>query len=135
MLLHKILFERRKLIRTFFVPIYYGHCCHRIIAHHFEYVYDIRVVWASEIYLQTTVARGHRKLGLAFFEYCFQVPANRWGFEHNVSPAQLKILTEAIALTVFIIFARYYFGETLKWNYVVSFALIFGAVFFAFAFR
>ncbi len=73
--------------------------------------------------------------GLAFFEYCFQVPANRWGFEHHLSPAQLKILTEAIALSIFIVFARYYFGEALKWNYVVSFALIFGAVFFAFAFR
>ncbi len=73
--------------------------------------------------------------GLAFFEYCFQVPANRWGFEHAIGPAKLKILAEAIALTVFIVFARYYFGETLKWNYVVSFGLMFAAVFFAFAFQ
>jgi uncharacterized protein len=73
--------------------------------------------------------------GIALFEYCFQVPANRWGFEHGIDPMKLKILTEAIAITVFIIFARYYFGETFKWNYAVSFALIFGAVFFAFAFK
>lgn len=73
--------------------------------------------------------------GLAFFEYCFQVPANRWGFEHNIDPAKLKILAEAIALVIFIVFARYYFGTPLKWNYIVSFALIFGAVFFAFAFK
>ena len=73
--------------------------------------------------------------GLAFFEYCFQVPANRWGYEHNIDPAKLKILAEAIALVVFIVFARFYFGTPLKWNYAVSFALIFGAVFFAFAFK
>ncbi len=73
--------------------------------------------------------------GIAFFEYCFQVPANRLGFEHHIDPAQLKILTEAIALTVFIVFARFYFGEALKWNYVVSFSLIFTAVIFAFAFK
>ncbi len=73
--------------------------------------------------------------GIAFFEYCFQVPANRWGFEHHLDPARLKILAEGIALTVFIVFARLYFGETFKWNYAVSFALIFGAVFFAFAFK
>jgi uncharacterized protein len=73
--------------------------------------------------------------GIAFFEYCFQVPANRWGFTHNLDPAKLKILAEAIALMVFIVFAKFYFGETLKWNYIVSFALIFCAVFFAFAFK
>jgi uncharacterized protein len=63
------------------------------------------------------------------------VPANRWGYEHGLDPAKLKILAEAIALLVFIIFARFYFGDTLKWNYIVSFTLIFGAVFFAFAFK
>ena len=73
--------------------------------------------------------------GIAFFEYCFQVPANRWGFEHQLDPAQLKIIAEAIALTVFIVFAHYYLGETLKWNYIVSFSLIFAAVVFAFAFK
>jgi len=73
--------------------------------------------------------------GIAFFEYCFQVPANRLGFTNHIDPAQLKILAEAIAIAVFIVFARFYFGETLKWNYIVSFAFIFGAVIFAFAFK
>jgi uncharacterized protein (DUF486 family) len=73
--------------------------------------------------------------GIAFFEYCFQVPANRWGFQHNIDPAQLKILTEAIALVIFFLFARFYLGEALKWNYIVSFALVFAAVVFAFAFK
>jgi uncharacterized protein (DUF486 family) len=72
---------------------------------------------------------------IAFFEYCFQVPANRWGFQHGFSPAQLKITAEAIALVVFIVFAKVYFGEPMKWNYMVSFALVFGAVIFAFAFK
>lgn len=72
---------------------------------------------------------------IAFFEYCFQVPANRWGYEHGFTPSQLKITAEAIALVVFIVFARVYFGEPMKWNYMVSFALVFGAVIFAFAFK
>lgn len=73
--------------------------------------------------------------GIAFVEYCFQVPANRWGFEHGMSPAKLKITSEAIALIVFIVFARFYLGEAFTWNYIVSFALILGAVYFAFAFK
>jgi uncharacterized protein (DUF486 family) len=73
--------------------------------------------------------------GIAFAEYCFQVPANRWGYEHGISPAQLKITAEAIALLVFIVFAKFYLGEVLTWNYMVSFVLIMGAVFFAFAFK
>jgi uncharacterized protein (DUF486 family) len=73
--------------------------------------------------------------GIAFVEYCFQVPANRWGYEHGISPAQLKITAEAIALVVFIVFAKFYLGEVFTWNYIVSFVLIMGAVFFAFAFK
>src|SRR5206468_10322822 len=63
--------------------------------------------------------------GIAFFEYCFQVPANRIGFLNGLDPAKLKILAEAIALVVFIVFARFYFGDGLKWNYIVSFVCIF----------
>jgi len=69
--------------------------------------------------------------GLAFFEYVFQVPANRIGSE-TFSVTQLKILQEAITLTVFTILAYFMFGETLKWNNVVSYLLLVGAVFFAF---
>lgn len=69
--------------------------------------------------------------GLAFFEYVFQVPANRAGSE-IFSVTQLKILQEAITLAVFTILAYFLFGETLKWNNVVSYLLLVGAVYFAF---
>ena len=69
--------------------------------------------------------------GLALFEYIIQVPANRIG-SAVLSITQLKILQEAITLTVFTIIAYLLFGETLKWNNFVSYALLIGAVFFAF---
>jgi len=69
--------------------------------------------------------------GLALFEYCFQVPANRIGSD-MFSVTQLKIIQECITLTVFTLIAYLLFGETLKWNNLVSFALLIGAVFFAF---
>ena len=71
--------------------------------------------------------------GLALFEYVFQVPANRIGSEQWSVP-QLKILQECITLVVFTVIAFVLFGSTLKWNYCVSYALIIGAVFFAFRF-
>ncbi len=69
--------------------------------------------------------------GVALFEYSFQVPANRMGSE-VMSLTQLKILQEAITLVVFTIIAYLVFGETLKWNNLVSYALLVGAVYFAF---
>lgn len=69
--------------------------------------------------------------GLALFEYIFQVPANRIGAE-TYSITQLKIIQEAITLTVFTIIAYFLFGENLKWNNLVSYALLVGAVYFAF---
>ncbi|MGH7784305.1 MAG: DMT family protein, partial [Candidatus Binatia bacterium] len=69
--------------------------------------------------------------GLALFEYAFQVPANRIGSD-IFSVTQLKIIQEVITLTVFTIIAYFLFGETLKWNNLVSFALLIGAVYFAF---
>ena len=71
--------------------------------------------------------------GIAFFEYLFQVPANRIGFEQWSVP-QLKILQECITLVVFTLMAFVLFHSPLKWNYCVSYALIVGAVFFAFKF-
>jgi uncharacterized protein (DUF486 family) len=69
--------------------------------------------------------------GIAFFEYCLQVPANRIG--HGMfTAAQLKIMQEVITLVVFAGFSVLYLKEDLKWNYLVSFGLILGAVFFAF---
>ena len=70
--------------------------------------------------------------GLAFFEYCLQVPANRIGFKQGIDPTRLKIIQEAITLVVFIIFVRLVFeNQPFKWNYAVSFLLIFVAVFVA----
>jgi uncharacterized protein (DUF486 family) len=65
---------------------------------------------------------------LAFFEYCFQVPANRLGTLQGFNPGQLKILQEAITLTVFTIFARTYLGEKLTWNYFAGIACVFVGV-------
>ena len=69
--------------------------------------------------------------GIAFFEYCFQVPANRIG--HGVySAAQLKTLQEVITLVVFSIFSILYLKEEFRWNYLVGFFFIILAVFFIF---
>jgi uncharacterized protein (DUF486 family) len=70
--------------------------------------------------------------GIAFFEYVFQVPANRIGHEAGYSGAQLKIMQEVITLLVFSVFSVTYLGEKLKWNYLVGFGLILLAVFFVF---
>jgi len=69
--------------------------------------------------------------GIAFLEYCFQVPANRIGYG-QFNAYQLKITQEVISLSVFAVFAILYLKEAFRWNYVVSFALMAGAVFFAF---
>ncbi len=68
---------------------------------------------------------------IAFFEYCFQVPANRIG-HYQYSAAQLKTIQEVITLVVFSIFSVFYLKEGLKWNYLVGFAFILAAVFFVF---
>lgn len=69
--------------------------------------------------------------GIAFFEYCFMIPANRSG-HGTFDAAQLKIIQEVITLVVFAVFSVLYLREELKWNYAVAFLLIIGAVFFAF---
>jgi len=68
---------------------------------------------------------------IAFFEYCFQVPANRLG-HGRFSAAELKTIQEIITLLVFCVFSILYLHEGIKWNYVVGFALIVGAAFFIF---
>jgi uncharacterized protein len=69
--------------------------------------------------------------GIAFFEYCFQVPANRIG-SYELNTAQLKTIQEVITLVVFAVFSVAYLGEKLKWNYGVGAALLALAVFFVF---
>ncbi|GAA0545121.1 hypothetical protein FHS83_000592 [Rhizomicrobium palustre] len=69
--------------------------------------------------------------GIAFFEYCLAVPANRIGYT-VYSAAQLKTMQEVITLAVFAVFSTLYLGEALKWNHLVAFALLGLAAFFAF---
>ena len=69
--------------------------------------------------------------GIAFFEYCFQVPANRIG-SYEFTTAQLKIIQEVITLIVFSVFSVLYLKEQLKWNYAAGFVCMVFAVFFVF---
>ena len=69
--------------------------------------------------------------GIAFFEYCFQVPANRIG-SYEFSTAQLKVIQEIITLLVFCGFSVLFLKEELKWNYLVGFFFIVVAAFFIF---
>jgi uncharacterized protein (DUF486 family) len=72
--------------------------------------------------------------GIALFEYCLAVPANRLGYG-EFSGCQLKIAQEVITIIVFIIFATTYLKERLQWNHLVAFAFLAVAAFFAFAFK
>ena len=69
--------------------------------------------------------------GIAFFEYCFQVPANRIG-SYSFTTAQLKVIQEVITLAVFTGFSILYLREEFKWNYAAGFGCILLAVFFVF---
>ena len=76
--------------------------------------------------------------GIAFFEYCLQVPANRIGFEGNGGPfslMQLKILQEVITLVVFIVFSVVAFHMQVKWNHIVAGLCLIAAVYFVFGFK
>ena len=69
--------------------------------------------------------------GIAFFEYCLAVPANRVG--HAVyTTAELKTIQEVITLIVFAGFATFWLGERLTVNHLIGFALICGGAFFIF---
>jgi len=69
--------------------------------------------------------------GIAFFEYCLQVPGNRIGAA-SFRPDQLKVMQEIITLVVFGVFSTFYFGEHLRWNHGVAAMLLVGAAFFVF---
>ena len=69
--------------------------------------------------------------GIAFFEYCFQVPANRIG-SYFYTTAQLKTIQEIITLVVFSVFSVLYLKEQFRWNYLVGFLFIILAAFFIF---
>jgi hypothetical protein len=68
---------------------------------------------------------------IAFFEYCFQVPANRIG-SYQFTTAQLKTIQEIITLVIFSIFSIIYLKEDFRWNYFVGFCFIIAAAFFIF---
>lgn len=74
--------------------------------------------------------------GIALFEYCFQVPANRIGYQGNGGPfslVQLKILQEVITLIVFVIFSTLLFkNESFKWNHILAFFFLIAAVYLVF---
>ena len=74
--------------------------------------------------------------GLALFEYVFQVPANRLGFEENGGPFslfQLTVIQEAITITVFMLCAVFVFKtDRLGWNHVAGFVLLVAAVYVIF---
>jgi len=95
---------------TFMTYAWYGHLKHR--------------VWPLWLAILTSWL-------IAFVEYCFAVPANRYGADSFTLP-QLKILQEVITLLVFCVFAVVYMREPWKWNYLFAFLCLVGAVFFAF---
>ena len=106
-------------------------------------MYTIALLTVSNIFM-TIAWYGHLKYkdsplwivilaswGIAFVEYCFQVPANRIG-HYQFSAAQLKTIQEVITLVVFCVFSVVYLKEELKWNYIAGFAMMVGAVFVIF---
>jgi len=109
----------------------------------FQHLAPILLLIASNVFM-TFAWYGHLKFtdrplwlvilaswGIAFFEYCLQVPANRLGFR-VYNPAQLKAAQEIITLLVFVGFSVAYLGAPVKWNHLVGFGLIVAAGFFIF---
>lgn len=108
-----------------------------------DYIAPIALLLASNVFM-TFAWYGHLKYtdrplwlviiaswGIAFFEYCLQVPGNRIGFR-VYNPAQLKATQEIITLLVFVAFSTTYLGAAIRWNHLVGFALIVAAAFFIF---
>lgn len=102
------------------------------------------LAWYGHLKLQQTGMSSHWPLivvilfswAIAFVEYCFQVPANRIGFDGNGGPfnlMQLKVIQEVISLVVFTVLASMMFqGQPLHWNHLAAFACLVLAVYFVF---
>jgi hypothetical protein len=115
-------------------------------AHPMAYLTPIALLLVSNVFM-TMAWYGHLRFkdsplplviavawGIAFVEYCFAVPANRWG--HAVySAAELKTIQEVITLAVFAVFSVTYLGEALTWRHGIGFALIAAGAFFVFTAR
>ena len=107
------------------------------------YVTPVLLLLASNVFM-TFAWYGHLKFktsplwivifaswGIAFFEYCLMVPANRFGHAVYTAP-QLKGMQEIITLLVFAGFSTWYLGEAVKWNHIAAFVLIVAAAFLLF---
>ena len=70
--------------------------------------------------------------GVAFFEYCLAVPANRIGYGAGITGQQLKVMQEVITLAVFAVFSVAFLGEQLRWNFLAAGACLVAAVVFIF---
>jgi uncharacterized protein (DUF486 family) len=88
---------------AFMIVAWYGHLRHREVP-----------IWQAVLI----------SWGIALFEYCLQVPANRIGYESGFSAAQLKTMQEVITLAVFSVFAQFYLNEPMRWNVAFGFGLI-----------
>ena len=98
------------LSNTFMTLAWYGHIAFKSKIERFGMLSIILLSW-----------------GIALFEYCFQVPANRIGSSQLGGPFsiwELKVIQEVISLTVFSLFSVFYLHETLRWNHILGFALI-----------
>ncbi len=105
------------------------------------------LAWYGHLKLQDLHVIGHTtplivvillSWGIAFFEYCLQVPANRIGFDGNGGPfslMQLKVIQEVITLVVFVVFSAVAFHMPLRWNHMVACVLLIAAVYFVFGFK
>jgi len=109
----------------------------------FERLLPIALLLSSNVFM-TFAWHGHLKFksapllavivaswGIAFFEYCLAVPANRWG-SAVYSAAQLKAMQEVITLTVFVGFSVLYLGQKITINHLIGFALIAAGAWFVF---
>lgn len=109
------------LSNTFMILAWYGHLKFR------------ELKWFEGMGLFTIILISW---GIAFFEYIFQVPANRIGFNLNGGPfslVQLKVLQEVITLVVFVFFTLFFFkSEVFRWNHLLSFIFLILAVYFVF---
>lgn len=70
--------------------------------------------------------------GIALFEYCLMVPANRYGYVSGISAFQLKMIQEVITLVVFSVFAVFVLKESFQVRHLISFCFLLGAVYFMF---
>lgn len=89
--------------------------------------------WFSKLGLFTIILISW---GIAFFEYCLQVPANRIGYKGNggiYSLVELKVIQEVITLAVFTLFTLLVFkNESFRWNHFIGFIFLILAVYFVF---